>query len=125
MTGWQITGLVALVVVVLLTALSFGAATGQLRRDTRMGLYSKALVASDAAWARGHRAALRHLIVADAAAVAGLIVALVAVEAGSSVWPWIVLPIAAVVIVAALYRGTKVADTAAKKAERRRQRPLS
>jgi hypothetical protein len=49
-----------IVVVVVLIAINWRAATGRLARNTSTGLRTPATMHSDRAWVAGHRAALRH-----------------------------------------------------------------
>lgn len=113
MDAWRTLGLIALIAVVILTAVSFGAATGRLRRETRIGLWSKALLRSDRAWDAGHRAALSHLVVADLGALVVMIGAMAAVEARVG-WSIVAIIVGGMVCAAALVRGQVVADRAAK-----------
>ncbi|GAA1721436.1 hypothetical protein [Propioniferax innocua] len=123
MTAWQVLGLIALLGVVILTTLSYGAATHQLRRDTRIGLPGKALLTSNKAWNDGHRAALPWLIVADGAMFVVMIAAMIAVEANSAL-PAVAVVLGGLATVAALVRGTQVANGSADRVRRRSKRQL-
>ena len=123
MTAWQVLGLIALLGVVILTMLSFGAATHQLRRESRIGLPGKALLTSNKAWNDGHRAALPWLAIADGAMLVVLIAAMIAVEANSAL-PAVAVVLGGLATVAALVRGTQVANAAAGRVNRRSKRQL-